>query len=187
MITLIPSVIVLMILQLMSVLKIVFMFLTSVKKPGYLDLNMDTEDNISLLSMEKREKQKAGIICRDCNSRKPLRTFHCSVCYRCVIRYDHHSYLLNTCIGYDNQVFYFFFLVFSLLESYFCCFGIVRYLHFRELFPSRISLIWSVFCLFCIVISFIVVRNPTFATIFTNRLSKCSTLFLFQNVLLTMC
>lgn len=151
MIRLIPSVILLTVLQVTIVFKILFMLLTSITNPGYLKMNTDNEESRSLISEEEREKQKAGVVCRDCCSRRTLRTVHCSRCYRCVIRYDHHSFLLNTCIGYDNQVYYFFFLIFSLLESYLYCFGIVRYLHLGELFPNKKTFVWSVFCLVCIV------------------------------------
>lgn len=127
------------------------MLLASLIKPGYLKLNTDTEESQSLISEEERKRQKAGVICRDCCSRRTLRTVHCPICYRCVIRYDHHSYLLNTCIGYNNQVYYFFFLIFSLLESYLSCFVIVRYFHFSNYMESKSSLCWSLFCLFCMV------------------------------------
>lgn len=151
MISITPSTIVIMELQGTILMKFLFMFLTSITKPGYLKLNEDSEEGQSLISEEEREKRKAGVVCSDCCSRRTLRTVHCSKCYRCIIRYDHHSDLFNTCIGYDNQIYYFFFLIFSLLESYLCCFSIVRYLHLDVLFPHKASLIWSLFCLSCIV------------------------------------
>lgn len=155
MIQLIPSKILLFTIQIVICFKLLFMFLTSIIKPGYLKLYTDSDESKSLISEEEREKQKAGIVCHDCCSRRPLRAVHCSQCYRCVIRFDHHSFLFNTCIGYNNQVYYCFFLVFSLLESYLYCFGIIRYLHVHELFPNKKTLIWPIFCLVCIVINWL--------------------------------
>lgn len=151
MIIITPSLIVIMELQVTIILKLLFMFLASVTNPGYLELNTDSEESQNLISEEERERRKAGVVCKDCCSRRTLRTVHCPKCYRCVTRFDHHSYILNNCIGYNNQIYYFFFLVFSLLESYLCCFVIVRYLHLDALFPHKITVILSIFCLLCIV------------------------------------
>lgn len=40
--------------------------------------------------------------CTRCNSYKPPRAHHCSVCGRCVLWMDHHCPWTNTCIGYGN-------------------------------------------------------------------------------------
>lgn len=123
------------------------MIWTSLRDPGYLDLNTENEESQSLISEEERKKQKAGIICSDCCSRRPLRTYHCSKCYRCVIRYDHHSILLNQCIGYNNQIQYSFFLMFSLLMDYVCWFILIRYANMSLLVCNEI-VIRLVYCLF---------------------------------------
>ena len=141
-----PSVILLEILQLTIALKLVFMFLATRKSPGYLPKNTEDEENKGLIP-EERPKQTAGVICKECSSRRPLRTFHCSMCYRCVFRYDHHSLLLNTCIGYSNQIFYGVFLFCSLAMDYLCCYILVRYLN-----SDILHSVWSLFCLSCIVV-----------------------------------
>lgn len=117
--------------------KILFMIWSSLKNPCYLDLNTENEESQSLINEEKRRKRKAGIICDDCGSRRPLRTYHCSKCYRCVIRYDHHSVLLNNCIGYGNQIQYGLFLLFSLLLDYIAWFVFVRYANFSSIFSDK--------------------------------------------------
>ena len=119
--------------------KIMFMVLTSLGNPGYLKLNTESEESQTLISEEKREKRKAGIICDECGSRRPLRTYHCAKCYRCVIRYDHHSVLLNNCIGYGNQVQYGLFLLFSLLLDYVSWFIFVRYANLADMFSDKRS------------------------------------------------
>lgn len=134
-------------LYIFGILRLVFMIWTSLRDPGYLDLNTENEESQSLISEEERKKQKAGIICSDCCSRRPLRTYHCSKCYRCVIRYDHHSILLNQCIGYNNQIQYSFFLMFSLLMDYVCWFILIRYANMSLLVCNEI-VIRLVYCLF---------------------------------------
>ena len=37
--------------------------------------------------------------CQTCKNFKPLRSHHCRVCQRCVLRMDHHSPFTSNCIG----------------------------------------------------------------------------------------
>lgn len=137
------------ILQVSILLKIVFMFLTVRHCPGYLPMNTESEENKKLID-EGSQQQLAGVVCKECCSRRPLRTFHCSACYRCIFRYDHHSYLLNTCIGYGNQVYYFGYLLSSLLMDYLCFYIFIR--HVTSLFALSF---WQWFCVACVVFLFV--------------------------------
>ena len=113
------------------------MVLASLGNPGYLKLNTESEESQTLISEETQRKRKPGIICDECGSRRPLRTYHCAKCYRCVIRYDHHSVLLNNCIGYGNQIQYGFFLLFSILLDYISWFIFVRYANTSVIFSDK--------------------------------------------------
>jgi len=42
-------------------------------------------------------------ICPDCESIKSLRSRHCSICNKCVERYDHHCPWINNCVGTRNH------------------------------------------------------------------------------------
>lgn len=41
--------------------------------------------------------------CNKCLLPKPLRTHHCSVCNKCVLKMDHHCPWINGCVGFQNH------------------------------------------------------------------------------------
>ena len=56
----------------------------------------------------------AHALCVTCQVARPLRSKHCQVCDRCVMRFDHHCAWLGTCVGSHNLR-AFFICVWSLL------------------------------------------------------------------------
>lgn len=50
-------------------------------------------------------------ICIRCSSYKPKRAKHCIICQRCIKVYDHHCPWINNCIGSNNHLFFFMFLL----------------------------------------------------------------------------
>jgi hypothetical protein len=39
-------------------------------------------------------------LCRTCNMMKPDRCHHCSICQKCVLKFDHHCPWINNCVGF---------------------------------------------------------------------------------------
>ncbi|EEF49758.1 zinc finger protein, putative [Ricinus communis] len=60
--------------------------------------------------------------CSTCKFRKPARSKHCSICDRCVARFDHHCGWMNNCIGEKNTRY---FLAFLLWHFLLCVYGTI--------------------------------------------------------------
>ncbi len=85
--------------------------LANYTKPGKI-----TKDNLSCYSHHHFDQLifTDDVMCGTCNTLKPARSKHCSLCGICVPRFDHHCVWLNQCVGEHN---YRYFLLFLLTHS----------------------------------------------------------------------
>ncbi|VDK76290.1 unnamed protein product [Litomosoides sigmodontis] len=60
--------------------------------------------------MWEKENQPPISFCSTCLLKRPARSKHCSVCDRCVKRFDHHCPWVLNCIGEKNHLLFVFYL-----------------------------------------------------------------------------
>lgn len=114
--------------------------------PGIIEKDPDFEQFI----MKKIPKFE---MCNECNIPKPIRSFHCSDCKKCVSKFEIHSYWFNRDIGSGNAFLYAVFLI--LLNITFIVSITITSLstfYFEE-FNNKdiIALLWSVTLIYVII------------------------------------
>lgn len=83
--------------------------------------------------------------CTTCQLFRPPLCSHCSECNRCVERFDHHCYLIGTCIGKRNYRAYYMFLLTHTYYNYQAFMAIFAICYDMILYEDKIC--WSIFCL----------------------------------------
>lgn len=77
----------------------------------------DIENNNSSAIVDDRE----SCICKKCNSVKPPRCHHCSICKKCVLKMDHHCPWLANCVGLHNYRYFYCFLLWTTIGTAYLC------------------------------------------------------------------
>ena len=129
--------------------------------PGYLE-NFYKKNNL-LEAIEANSPQIPLALqylprCEKCNLPKPIRTHHCSICGKCVFRFDHHCPYIGNCVGLYNM------RAFILMDTYA---GIHLILLSLIYFLYRKSTISGIFCAI-FGASFVCMGGNYFVTVITN-------------------
>lgn len=76
-------------------------------------------------SIPLAESYNAVGICKKCIQPKPARTHHCSICNKCILKFDHHCVFLNQCVGHYNHRHFFLYMAYTVIGVLFIiAFGI---------------------------------------------------------------
>ncbi|KAK2495687.1 hypothetical protein MC885_001551 [Smutsia gigantea] len=94
---------------LLLIVNLVFFTLSCVSNPG----TITKENESSFLQVYEFDEVMfpKDTRCSPCDLRKPARSKHCSVCNRCVHRFDHHCVWVNNCIGAWNARYFLIYLL----------------------------------------------------------------------------
>ena len=110
-----------------SFLLFILFFILSFSDPGKL-ININ---NISMLDLVLRGELLEEY-CPNCLIKMNYRTKHCIICEKCVDEFDHHCFWVGNCIGKNNYLLFFIFLVFVIFNTVFN-FLITTYYVFTEM------------------------------------------------------
>eukprot|EP01134_Creolimax_fragrantissima_P004582 CFRG4582T1 len=84
--------------------------------PGYIKTTPEQQRR-TIIEMVENNEMDGGRFCHTCLLRKPLRSKHCSMCGKCVAKFDHHCPFVGNCIGHQNHVYFMHYLFFLSLTG----------------------------------------------------------------------
>jgi len=95
--------------------------------PGVIRTSQDVKYR-TLIQLAESEGFDPVVFCSSCLVKRPIRSKHCSVCDKCVARFDHHCPWVGNCIGEKNHHYFIFYLVFLSVLTFCTAWGCYIYL-----------------------------------------------------------
>ncbi|GLH03362.1 hypothetical protein R5R35_007131 [Gryllus longicercus] len=96
--------------------------------PGVLSSNQEQKYRTIIELAERGGFEPQGF-CSTCLVRRPVRSKHCSICNRCIARFDHHCPWVGNCIGARNHRFFIGYLIMLLVMCVFVVYGCSKFWH----------------------------------------------------------
>ncbi|OUM66947.1 hypothetical protein PIROE2DRAFT_24315, partial [Piromyces sp. E2] len=146
----------------------------------------DTDNNIKVENKILKEIYDQRMWCKYCSSYKPPRAHHCSICQRCVLKFDHHCIWVNNCIGYRNLPFFLRFLTYIIMLFFLSfilfIFIIKGYIMYKDRNYSELSFPMTNLNLKMVVFIIINCFISIFLFLFILNMTLFHFLYLFCNV-----
>jgi len=94
--------------------------------PGYLGNDYDAKRK-DIIRLAESGKFDMSRFCTTCVVRRPVRSKHCSVCNKCVAKFDHHCPFVGNCIGATNHKWFILYLVTVTAQLIIYCLATYQY------------------------------------------------------------
>ena len=149
--------------------------------PGMMKRNFDCYGASELpLKIVHKGIYKTTKICSTCNIVRPFRSSHCKDCDNCILRLDHHCPWIGGCIGKRNYIFFYFYLLFLNLNSFFIL--VISSLSIYDKFNISKSFLDNKIILLNCLPSFFTIFYLLIIIFFTIGLFYHHTKFIFCNI-----